>query len=77
MHNMSLFSKFNIIPDVILVFEEKRGPQPCHKLDLGYNLHTQVIKTIFMTKFKKQKQQKFKPSEFDNSRINPFPKFDW
>lgn len=33
-----------------------------------------------MTKFKQQKQQKYKNDRFkesDHSRINPFPKFDW
>lgn len=33
-----------------------------------------------MTKFKQQKQQKYKYDRFkesDHSRINPFPKFDW
>lgn len=72
----SLFSQsFNIISDVDYAFEEKRGPQPWHKHDLGYNLHTQVINIMA-----KQKQQKYKNDRFkesDHSRINPFPKFDW
>lgn len=32
-----------------------------------------------MTKFKQQKQKKYndKLREFEHSRVNPFPKYDW